>query len=112
MFNYHTDIELKEAKASFPKAYVGTYGELRWKSNDRVPMEDMLGFWVELGLIDEDTKKLSNLAREEEDKEFLSRYRAQQANRQVTAEEAYEMRAAFGPGVNVVDVITGRKYRT
>lgn len=112
MFNYHTDIELKEAKASFYKAYVGTYGELRWKSNDRVPMEDMLGFWVELGLIDEDTKKLSALAREEEDRRFLERYRAQQASRELTAEERFEMQAAFGNDVEVVDAITGRKYRT
>lgn len=111
MYNFH-EHDLKNAKEMFPKAYVGTYGELRWKSNDRVPMADMLGFWVELRLITEDTMKLSTLAREKEDEEFLSRYRAQQANRQVTAEEAYEMRVAFGPGVEVVDVITGRKYRT
>ena len=29
-----------------------------------------------------------------------------------SGEEAFEMRAAFGPGVEVVDVFTGRRHRT
>lgn len=111
MHNFH-EYDLKNAKEMFHKAYVGTYGELRWKSNDRVPMTDMLGFWVELGLITEDTMKLSTMAREEEDRRFLERYRAQQASRELTAEERFEMQAAFGNDAEVVDVITGKKYRT
>ena len=39
-------------------------------------------------------------------------YHAARRNTPVSHEEAYEMRAAFGPGVEVVNVITGRKFRT
>lgn len=111
MYNFH-EHDLKNAKEMFPKAYVGTYGELRWKSNDRVPMADMLGFWVELGLITEDTMKLSTLAREEENKAFMQDYFIRQMQHEPTAEERFEMQAAFGKDVEVVDVITDKKYRT
>jgi len=42
----------------------------------------------------------------------LSDYRKRQANAPVSHEQAAEMRAAFGPGRTVVNVITGRKFRT
>lgn len=32
--------------------------------------------------------------------------------REAEAEQAFERLAAFGPGVTVVDVLTGKKYRT
>ena len=41
----------------------------------------------------------------------LAAYRASQPA-EASAEEQYEMRAAFGPGVEVVDIITGRRHRT
>ena len=42
------------------------------------------------------------------------RYRETQARRtpERSAEDAYEMRAAFGPGVEVINVITGQRTRT
>lgn len=43
--------------------------------------------------------------------EVIARYKATQPA-EPSAEEQYEMRAAFGPGKEVVDVITGRKWRT
>ena len=42
---------------------------------------------------------------------FLAAYRAAQPATP-SPEEQYEMRAAFGPGKQVVDVITGRKWTT
>ena len=75
-------------------------------------MADMLGFWVELGLITEDTMKLSTLAREEENKAFMQDYFISQMRHEPTDEEKFEMRAAFGKDVEVVDVITRKKYRT
>ena len=42
---------------------------------------------------------------------FLASYRANQPA-EPSAEEKFEMRAAFGPNADVVDVITGRKWRT
>ena len=32
--------------------------------------------------------------------------------REIEAEQAFERRAAFGPGQTVVDITTGKKYRT
>jgi hypothetical protein len=42
----------------------------------------------------------------------VAEYRAARRNAPVSDEEAFEMRAAFGPGVEVVNVLTGRKHRT
>lgn len=42
---------------------------------------------------------------------FLESYRKNQPATP-SPEEEFEMRAAFGPGAEVVDVITGRKWRT
>jgi len=43
--------------------------------------------------------------------EIVSRLR-EQANAEPSDEERYEMRAAFGPGVEVVNILTGRRTRT
>jgi len=42
----------------------------------------------------------------------LAEYRAARANQRPSAEEAFEMRAAFGPGVTVRDLITGQEFTT
>ena len=44
----------------------------------------------------------------------IERYRQAQARRtpEQIAEEQFEMRAAFGPGVEVVNIITGKRTRT
>jgi hypothetical protein len=44
----------------------------------------------------------------------LEEYRANQARRtpEQIAEENYEMLAAFGPGVKVVNIITGKEHTT
>ena len=43
---------------------------------------------------------------------FLADYRESRKNHVPSAEERFEMRAAFGEGATVVNVITGQKYRT
>lgn len=42
----------------------------------------------------------------------LADYRKRNANRKLSAEEQYEMSAAFGPGQTVVDIITGQRFKT
>jgi hypothetical protein len=42
----------------------------------------------------------------------LGAYRQAMANHEPSLEEQFEMRAAFGAGQTVVNVITGKKYRT
>jgi hypothetical protein len=50
-------------------------------------------------------------AYDEATSKFFAEYRKAQANRKPTAEELYEMKAAFGEGTTVVNVITGRKIK-
>jgi hypothetical protein len=42
----------------------------------------------------------------------LTGYRKARANHTPDAEGAHEMRAAFSPGQDVVDVVAGKNYRT
>lgn len=107
MFNYHINIELPQAEKQFTEAYRDSNGILRWKSNNSVPMADMLGFWVELGLITSDDAKACKAARDADNEAFFSQYRS----REVSSEEISEMRSCFGRGTTVVDVISGRKIR-
>ena len=50
-------------------------------------------------------------AREYEMKAATAEYKASQKNRKISEEELYEMRAAFGEGATIIDVITGRKIK-
>jgi hypothetical protein len=43
---------------------------------------------------------------------FLASYRKARKGHKPSAEERFEMRAAFGAGSTVVDVITGQQFRT
>jgi hypothetical protein len=46
--------------------------------------------------------------RDRENRAFLEEYRQRMAKHVPSDEEMYEMRAAFGPGAKVVNVVTGR----
>ena len=84
-------------------------GVLLWNSNDRSPMNDMTTWWLELGLITQEVFDATEIARDEQNAAFFADYKVARANRtpEQIAEEQFEMRAAFGPGVEVVNVITG-----
>lgn len=83
-------------------------GVMRWKTNNAVPFNDVLadakmqGFPVDLAL--------SRAARDKDTTEFIAEYRKRY--QPPDAEQLSEMRAAFGPGVTVVNVITGDKTKT
>jgi len=76
-------------------------GILRWKSNNAVVPP-----WVfEEAFVE--APEGQQKAREKEVEESVAEYRRLNTGRKRTPEELYEMRAAFGPGETVVDVITG-----
>jgi len=102
---------LDEAKAreNFARASI-VDGVVRWQSNNNVPFDDMLQDFALLGLIDEETVARSAEARQADDDTFFAEYRRQMANHVPSDEEMFEMRAAFGEGATVVNVITGQKY--
>lgn len=86
-------------------------GVVRWSSNDSVPPRDLLSDWFEAGCISKGTLRASLEARSADLDAFCAEYRKAQANRKPSAEEMFEMRAAFGPGAEVVDVISGRRIQ-
>lgn len=93
-----------------------------WDSNDRVPHDDMVVAAIQMGF-DIDREECERV-RDEQTAEFLVEYKRGQkdfARRvaagdpealEIKAEQDYERRAAFGPGVVVVDVLTGKRTRT
>lgn len=73
----------------------------------RVIMNDLL---EQLCMVtDKVSETATRTARETEDRAFLAEYRAQR--RAPSAEELAEMRATFGEGATVVDVLTGEKIK-
>lgn len=86
-----------------------TAGVIRWNSNDRVPPLDIVALAAEVfEAVDFDA---SREAYEADAKRSISEYRRRRAQRtpEQVAEERAEMRAAFGPGATVVDVLTGER---
>jgi hypothetical protein len=81
------------------------YGIVRWDTNGSIPPKDILALWDSLGFeFDYD----ATLAASKKDfEEAMDRYCATYTG--PAEEELFEMRAAFGPGETVVDLITGAK---
>jgi hypothetical protein len=95
------------------EVYQDAKGVYRWKSNDQVPPFEAheygaRGFFEMPGF---DYKKQRE-AREADTTTFLAEYRERMKNYVPSGEEMFEMRAAFGPGEEVVNVITGQRFRT
>jgi hypothetical protein len=81
---------------------------VRWNSNNAVPFQDMLLEFLTEGLITVQNYNNSNAQRAIDNGAFFKRYAENQKNHVPDAEELFEMRAAFGEGATVVNVITGR----
>ena len=77
-------------------------GVLRWVSNGRVPPQDIVALGLHLGMAIDEGK--CDAGRSVDLSTFLKGY-----NPVVTDEQRHEMRANFGPGATVVNVLTGRK---
>ena len=81
---------------------------VRWNSNNRVPFDDMLEAFQQLGWITQQERDNSRDARDADTARFLADYRKNY--RGPSEEELSEARAAFGEGATVVNVITGHRY--
>ena len=81
-----------------------------WATNGRIPPNDAI---VEYGIdkLPGFNQELHNQVRNEQTSSFLADYKEKMKNHKPSAEELYEMRAAFGPGATVVNIITGKKVR-
>ena len=104
---WFTDFD--KARAEFnSKAYV-VAGIVKWKSNNRVPPDGILDIWKELNLPFDFDKSVKTS--EAQSRKILREYRESMKNHVPSGEELFEMRAAFGTGVTVVNAITGKKTR-
>lgn len=86
-------------------------GVMRWKSNNRVPFDDVLRA-AKAGGLPVDIER-SRQARNADTAAILAEYRQARASETDAerAEHRAELRAAFGPGAVVVDVVTGERVR-
>jgi hypothetical protein len=82
-------------------------GAYRWKSNEHVVPAEIVTFWAIVGYITTDDAAASNAIGKAETAAFLAAYRKNPPK--YTPEQLAEMRAAFGPGAKVVNVITGQE---
>lgn len=94
---------------SFKDTYIDNNNVLRWKSNNSVPPTELLELWKYENF--EFDYNLALEVKRKEEIEFLNEYRENNKNRQLSTEERYEMKAAFGAGAEIVDIITGKKYK-
>tara|TARA_R110002073_G_scaffold135159_6_gene283197 strand:+ start:973 stop:1257 length:285 start_codon:yes stop_codon:yes gene_type:complete len=90
--------------------YIDAAGIIRWVSNDQVPPADII---AEMGFCRATVANL-NAARTEDLRVFLLARSEARANisKEQLAEERFEQRAAFGPGVKLVDIFTGEETIT
>ena len=92
----------------------GACGWLMADGEFRPLMSDAMQELKDAGFVDETTVTRTSVAREIHTKKFLQEYTIAQKNRSAEQirEERFEARAAMGPGVEMVNIITGEKYTT
>jgi len=85
------------------------YGQVvRWNSSDNVPPVEILNEFQLKGWITVEDIVDSLAFKKDEDAKFLEQYIANRRKYGYTAEEKFEMQAAFG-GEEVVDIFTGQR---
>lgn len=109
-----TPYDLEQARKLRKEFYVDETQDqfgphVRWKSNDRVPFDDMLEGFQALGWITHQERMNSIRARKIDTEKFLAEYRKNY--RGPSEEERAEARAALGAGTKITNVITGHTYR-
>lgn len=86
--------------------YYDNKGIARWTTNDApVPLDAAREYKIEISAD-------HSAAIDEHTRVFMEEYRKQRAIHGYSEEEKAEMRAAFGPGEIVVDIVTGKKFKT
>ena len=103
------EIRKMEERQINGEIFFGADGVVRWKGNNRVMPKDcreILSHTAYRDLFNEDA---SRAAEEAETAAFLESYR--KSYRGPDEEEKAEMRAAFGSGTTVCNIITGERIR-
>jgi hypothetical protein len=87
-------------------------GIVRWDSNNRVPPSDILDALLASREITLKQHTDSGVASDTETRAFIAEYITANKDREYSDEERFEMRAAFGPGVKVTNIFTGKTVTT
>ena len=120
-------IHTKEKSANMQDTYVVTKfkeGEVKFQNGAagwlfdngefRPLMDDAMEQLLEAGLVDQDCVEITAEARDVYTEKSIAEYIEAQRNRSAEqiAEERFEARAAMGPGVEMVNIITGERFTT
>ena len=91
----------------------GSSDVLKWVSNDRCIPHDIMLNMKRYGLVTERQCMMTRYVEQEQINAFLDEWKENRKNRSAeqVAEEQFEMRAAFGPGETVVNVVTGERTK-
>lgn len=94
-------------RTSESTAYTDDGRVWRWESNNAVvPLDAAARYGIPVDVA------AQTATRDAENAAFFAEYRRVNRNRRPSAEERFELRAAFGRGRTVVNVITGQRTRT
>jgi hypothetical protein len=85
-------------------------GVLRWTPNQHVLFNDTIKE-LQIEHLPGFDREATEAARFEDVSTSVAAYRERMKNHKPSGEELFEMRAAFGRGTTVVNVITGRRTR-
>jgi len=103
----------EELRGHIDRSYrmAGASNVLKWVSNDRCIPNDIMLNMKRYGLVDQETVDATREAEKIDTDAFIAEYRVNRANRSAEeiAEEQFEMRAAFGPGETIVNILTGER---
>ena len=103
----HNQEELKRYISMYKDTIISE-GIIRWISNDRVPPKELLTLWNYLKFPFDYNKSVETGALELADS--MEEYCKRQQDKKFTAEEIYEMKAAFGENAKVKDIISGKEF--
>lgn len=98
--------EVEDAKNYFYNEANVINGIVRWKSNNAIPMDDMLEKMEYAGCTF--NRELCNEIRDAEDKKFIEAYVKNRKQYGYSEEELYEIECAFGKDADIVDIFTGK----
>ena len=103
------EIRKMEERQMNGEIFFGADGVVRWTSNNRVMPKDCREILSHTAYRDLFSEEASRAAENAETAAFLESYRKNYTG--PSEEEKAEMRAAFGTGSTVVDIITGKRIR-
>lgn len=90
-------------------AVVEQDGAIKWKSNGCYLMDDACEMLEYKGF--PFSREATRQKREIQVDQEIAEYKARRKGQPLSDEELYEMRAAFGPGETIVNVITGETHQ-